>query len=464
MGGEFFYRFVNFFASILVARSLGSEGFGKFSFIYVYLSFFEAFVELGMNPILTRRIAQRGEEAPKILGNAILVRIALVLLAFPVALFLTRRLGYPLSVQQGIFLAYFQLFLTLRSIYETIFRVHLAMFYPALCNGVRASINFLLVAIVAFASPHLPFFILAYLVSGIVGLAGLIFFSRRFTPIFFEPDFRLIKALVKESAPIVISGYLSLLYCRVDVLMLSLMKGFSDVGYYSAATRITESLTVIANALLASLFPLLSRSFKEDRPHFERLVAYAFRGLFLVGLPIALGGTFVGRDLMTLLFGSEYAPSGITLTILCWFVLLCFQAVLLANILIACGKQWADMWISSALALANIGMNLLLIPHYGYNGAAFATALTEGVGVAIYLAYAAKNSDIRIPLPLKEVVLALKVNLPFLIFLVALRFLGVPVIPLILLQVFLYGILLMLFRLISWNDLKHYLSHSFARA
>lgn len=454
LGGDFVYHLINFAATTLVARSLGGESYGQFSFIYVYLSFFEAFVQFGMNSVLTRELAREREDAPRILGNALLLRAALVLGSVPVAMGLIRHLGYPLTVQQGVFLASFQLFLTLRPVYESIFRARLLMIYPAALNALRALVNLAFIALVAFRRPAVPYFILAYLASGLVGFAGLAFVSRKWMKVDFRPDGKILLYLVRESTPLVLSAYLTLLYYRIDVMMLSFMRTFREVGYYSVATRLGESLNMISGALLVSFFPLFSRAFRENRSEFEAQVSQAFRWILLTGLPLVLGGVFVAKDLILLFFGPEYAPSGITFAILLGYTFFCFVGSLLANILIACGKQVADMWISAFLVLLNIGTNVLLIPHWSYNGAALATVLTEVIGVFIYFFYAAKNQEIRLRTPKKEIALALKVNLIFLMLLLLMRKFGVNALGLIFSGMALYTALLFLFRILSWKELK----------
>ncbi|GEM_PF-1084492 len=461
VGGDLFYRFANFLASLMIARTLGSEGFGQFTLIYVYIFFFEIFVQFGLNSLLVREFSQNKGKAAKILGNAIILRVLFVLAALPIAWFLVRVLGYPFSVRQGVFLASFQLFLTLRPIYETVFRVNLQMVYPVLWNMVRAFTNLLFVGTVACFIPQLPWFILAYLVSGSIALLGLARFSRRVTEIDFHLDKNILSHLLKESAPLVASACLTMLYYRIDVIMLSLMKDFSAVGIYSAAIRIGEALTVISSSIFASFFPLLSRSFKEDHQAFRRFVSQGFLALLLIGMPVAIGGSLISRDLIPVFFGNEYAPAGFTLAILCWHTFFSFLGGLLANILIGCGRQTVDMWISLILVLVNVGLNFCLIPIYSFNGAALATAVTELVGMIVYFTFTLKDPAIKISFPLKEFLLALRVNLPFLVILIGLRlFLRIPVLLIVLTSIFLYGILLFWFKIVTWKDIKNYFAFS----
>ena len=460
MGGEFFYHFVNFLTGILVARRLQSESYGQFSFIFVYLSFFDIFAQFGLNSILTREVAQGPENAPRILGNAVLLRFILIACALPLAFLGIGMMGYPPSIRQGVLLGSLQLFLGLRTVYETVFRVNLLMIYPALWNGLRALINLGLVALVSWFRPSVSWFVLAYLGGGLVSLAGTAFSSHRVMPLRLEWDFRLIKEMIRQSVPLVFASYLTTLYYRIDVFMLSVMKSFKDIGYYSVATRLTESLDVVATALMVSLFPLLSRSFKEDRGHFDRLLIKSFKGLLLVGLPMALGGVLVAHELIVLFFGPEYSPSGVTLAILLWYTLFGFFSTILVNVLIACGRQVIDLWISLCLVLANVGLNLILIPLYSYNGAAVATVLVEILGTVAMLTYLARKAEIRFLLPFQEIWPVLVINLFFFLVLIFLKtFLALTFFPFVASGVLLYLVLLLGARLVTWSDLKSYFSY-----
>ena len=461
IGGNFVYHLINFFVGILIARSLGTERYGQFSFIFVYLSFFEVFVQFGFNSIVVREITQKTkEEAAKVLGNAILLRFVLIGLVLPPALVLIRLMHYPLTVQTGVLFASFQLFLTTRSLYETIFRAQLIMIYPAVWNGMRALLNLILVLGLVWTRPTVVFFILANVLSGAATAVGLAVSSRRFLPINWQWDGKLMLRLLKESAPMMLSGYLTLLYYRIDVVMLSAMKGFADVGYYSVATRFTESLDILATSLMISVFPLVSHSFKENRVEFDRLLSKTMRGLLLVGFPMAVGGTLVARDLIQLFFGAAYAPSSTALVILFWYTFFGFFSTFLVNLLVACGRQVVDVWISLLMVLGNIAMNLGLIPFWSFNGAALATVLTEVLGSSVMWLYAVRDPTIRLSLSRGDLTPALKVNLIFFAFLLTVRFfVPLPVVVFVLLGIAAYAFLLLGTKVISLQDVKNYLAH-----
>ncbi len=459
ISGDFFYYAINFCAGISIARSLGEARYGEWSFIYVFLSLFEMFIRFGLDTILTRQLSQHKEEAGKIIGNAIYLRVALTLISLPVIYLTAHLLRYPISTQQGLMFASVQLFLSVRGFFDAIFRVELESLRVAFWNGVRGLINLVFVAAIFWIHPSMFLYIAAAALSGFVAFAGLVLNSRRLVRVQFTPDFGLMKYLARESFPLVLSGYLTLLYYRIDVFMLSKMQGFESVGLYSVATRISEALNVIATSLLASLFPVLANAWKSDRDEFKRLFGKTLEVLLAVGLPLAIGGLFTSTDLIELLFGARYQASGVTLSILLWFTCFGFVSILLVNVLIICGKQIMDTWISFGLVVANITMNAFLIPHFGYNGAALATVLVEvfgGIAMAVYLM---RTGIVDPSLLWARLLRVLLVNACFAAFLFVLNGFHLPVFFFILAGSFFYVGLIFIFRILKPADLRYYLAY-----
>ncbi len=457
--GECIYRLMSFFTAILIARAIGGQQYGEFSFIYAYLAFFEIFVQFGFNSIITREISQHQTRASSLLGSVIYAKTGLIAVAIPSAIFLIKILGYPLSVQQGIVFASFQLILTMRSVFEVIFRVNLRMIYPVLWNLVSSVSNLMLVWLVTRHEPTLPMIILCYIFGGGIGLLGLGLHSSRYITVDWTPKWVLIKEIFRKSLPLFLSGFLTLLFWKLDVLMLSKMRNFIEVGYYSVAARFSDSLMLIATSLMASFFPVLSQAFSEDRREFENLIYKAFNVLLLIGLPMAIGGAFVSKNVIVFFFGPQFAAAGFTLSILLGYTTMSFISIALVNILIACGRQIVDTWVSLLLACTNFATNLVLIPVYGYNGAAVSIFANEIFDMGIMLVYLVHFLKIPAGVFIRRLLLPFKVNAIFLPIVFLLR----AVIPSWMLFVFFaliaYALLLFGAKIVGINRLKSYMGY-----
>lgn len=461
--GDLLNQVVNFFTAILIARSLGETHYGEWSFIYVYLSFFEMFIKFGLDSILTRQMAVEREHAGLILGNAVLLRFSFVLLSLPIIFLTAAIFHYPASTRFGLSLASLQLFFGIRALFETVFRVELAMGQVVLWNTLKAVLNLSFVGTVFLTSPSVPLYITAAFFSGFITMWGIILQALKRVKVEWKPDFALMGSLIKEAAPLLMAGYLTLLYYRIDVFMLAKMDGFESVGKYSAATKICEALTVIATGLMASLFPVISQAWKQNRDEFERLVGRAFEILLAVGLPLALGGLVVSHDLIRVLFGPQFEGSGTTLMILLWFTCVGFVSIVLVNILIACGKQMLDTWISLVLVAANIVMNAVLIPRFSYNGSAFATVLVEVLGTLLMAFYLRQTGILKWRPVFKRVSPVLLANGCFAGGLVLMKVLHFNWTVVIMAGVVLYAALIFAFRIFTLADVWYYLQHGFSR-
>lgn len=461
LAGDIFYRFIGFLSGVLIIRSLGSEAYGQYSFIYVFLMFFENFVDFGLNNIVLREAAQRPEETPRLLGNAILLRLLLAAFSIPLSWFLVSRLNYPLAVRFGVTLASFQLLLVFRALFEIVFRLKLMMIWPVFWNGVRAVLNLLFVAAAFFMHAGVPAFILAALVSGFISMGGLAWFSLRFTKYSLKWNSAMIRRLILECWPIAASSILTSFCLRMDVMFLSKIRGFAEVGYYNAALRLTEAFGIAAVSLMASFYPLLSEAYARDRAYFEKLIRSAYRVLLLACLPLAVGGLFTAKGLIVLLFGPAYASSGTALAVLLWYLTAYFIGILFVNILYACRRQIVDVQITFLQILAALGLNFILIPRFGFNGAALATAAGGFFAVMLMMFSLARFPGIKISLWAKGAVAPLAVNAAFFAVLFILdRALHWPPTGMIPAGVFVYAGLLFLFRIVSFKAVREYFRHT----
>ena len=99
----------------------------------------------------------------------------------------------------------------------------------------------------------------------------------------------------------------------------------------------------------------------------------------LVGGGIALTLWAFSRWIIAIIFGDEFFPSIAVLEVLSGAIFLYFLNFLLSNILISSGRESINTWNLVGATVANIVLNLILIPQYGAIGAAWSTLFCEGV-------------------------------------------------------------------------------------
>lgn len=181
-----------------------------------------------------------------------------------------------------------------------------------------------------------------------------------------------------------LSSVVLMLLFRVDVLLLGQLDGPREVAVYSVAYRLLETVLFVTYAINYAVLPVMSATADATRRRlgFERAVAVAA----FVYLPFTVVCLVDGASVLRLLFGDAYADSAAP--VLAWLApapLFLAVATFATSVLLALERSW-ELFLGSTLALvANIVLNLVLIPPYGATGAAAATAASYVVQALVIL-------------------------------------------------------------------------------
>jgi O-antigen/teichoic acid export membrane protein len=173
------------------------------------------------------------------------------------------------------------------------------------------------------------------------------------------------------------------LYSYVDSVMLGSMRTFAETGLYGAAYKIYEGFTYAPLALSAVLTPRLSALFTTDRLRHRRLALGGIAGSAALGTAVAFVAFLIATPLIVFLFGSTYAAATMPFRVLCVGLPVVFAIWLLHAVAISVDRERLLLTTGLIGLAVNVGVNLYAIPHYGPNGAAFATVLGEIVSMAI---------------------------------------------------------------------------------
>ena len=388
IAGNVIFRLVSLFVIIYLARYLGTVGFGKYSFVFAYLAFFNIITDLGLQQILVREMAREPSTAPKLIGNAYVIRLLLTVFAIVLSIVIITLLPYPADTTSYIYIASLTLlFISFSDFYATIFQANLAMEYSVVAKLAFKFVSAGLILWIIFSYGTILQVIIALVFSEGVKTVLSYLFSRKFVRPRFAIDFGLWKYLLKACLPLALSSVIIILYYRIDVVMLSMMQGDSAVGIYSAAQRLCEPFSLVSYALMMSLFPLMSCYFKSSEDKLRQTYTLAIRYVLIIMLPIAIGITLIADKIVLLIYGAPFASSVTVLQILIWTYVLGNVGSVLVNTLVAIGRQNLIAWCTGLCAIVNITLNFSLIPVMSYNGAAIATLATGAVSLisAFYL-------------------------------------------------------------------------------
>lgn len=378
--GNVISRLISLVVIIYLARYLGIVGFGKFTFVFAYLAFFMLLPDLGLQNILVREISRNPSKAPNVIGNSYIIRLILSIIAIVLSMITITFVSYPEDTKTYVYIAAFTLlFQSFSNLHSSLFIANLRMEYDVYAKLVFRILSACLILRVIFLHGTLAQIMAIMVFSEVIRMLISYMFSRKFVKPRFEIDLGLWKYLIKESLPLALSAAIWTLYHYIDIVMLSPMSGDDAVGIYSAAHKLVEPFSLIPMAVMVSLFPIMSKSFKKSEDIILKSYRLSIKYLLIIALPVAIGVIILADRIILLIYGTNFVNSTTVLRILIIAIVFTFMYFVLLNILISIDKQKLNTLSSGMGAIANVILNFMLIPILSYNGAAIATLATYTV-------------------------------------------------------------------------------------
>jgi O-antigen/teichoic acid export membrane protein len=206
------------------------------------------------------------------------------------------------------------------------------------------------------------------------------------------------KKLLQDSWPLILSSMMILLYMRVDQFMIGELLGDAEVGIYSSAIRLTEVWYFIPTAIVSSVFPSIIDAKRRDESLYNYRLQQLYTTMTWIGIAIALPMTFLSDFVIKLLYGDEFAGAGAVLSISIWCGIFVFQGIARGYWLLTENLQKYSLIYIGGACVLNIVLNLFLIPMLHSVGAAIATTISYGCSVIFFPLFIrqTKKSSIQI--------------------------------------------------------------------
>src|SRR3972149_9698547 len=388
-----------------ISRSLGVEGFGRFTTIITYLGFFGFFLDLGLYLIIVKHITERLEDAPSILGSFLVLKLFLFIVLFVVMLVVLFFLPYDEFIRKGILIASFYiLFISMMQTIDAYFQSKLIMLY-AVISDVAQRLVFALIAIAAFVFlPNVLFVSLGLTISTFIAFFISWLLIIRMIPINWHFDWSLIKPIIIEALPIGLVVIITIFYFKVDMLILSFLKGNRDVGIYGGPYKIIDVLTVVPWLFTGNVFSGLVKNKEQYQHYLQRSIDF----MSLVAWPILAIIFILARPIMNLLLGSQFvdvstvnffgipATPPLILQVLIFFIFIYFFDQIFRDFLIAFNLQKKILTSTLIVFVANLILNFIFVPKFSYVASGLITVFT-GL-ISLFLTYYFLRKDISFTL------------------------------------------------------------------
>lgn len=394
IAGTFSIRLLNiglaYLVSLLLARILGADGYGSYIYGLSVVGFLQIPTMLGTNSLVTREVAVYKTQEQWGLAKGITRWVKLNIIV--VSLLTTAISGVIFWLYQDSFQI------------DSIYVILLGLLVLPISNLLKISES-QLGALGHIVKSQLPEVIIRPLIM-ISALVGSYFFWQdrvsstavmgyylvattvclliiswtiyRLTPIAIaksKPEYKR-RFWFYEALPMLLIDSMYLINNQTDTLMLGVLTDSASVGIYSITNRGANLMNFILSVFNVSLAPTIaSLHAAGEKQKLQQLVKKSANLVFLSSVPIALGLIIFGSWFLGI-FGAEFVKGHTVLTILCLGKLVNASTGAVALLLNMTGYQKYTFIGVAISAVINVFLNALLIPQWGVEGAATATALS----------------------------------------------------------------------------------------
>jgi len=232
--------------------------------------------------------------------------------------------------------------------------------------------------LVLYTGLDVEYFIGVFILENGITACGYIFLFFKYNQSIFDWTFRFdtAKRILGQSWPLILSTAFTVVYMRIDQVMINHLLNRSSVGIYDAAVRLAEIWYFIPATIAGSLFPAVVNARISSIPLYEARLAKLYSVSFYVSLFIILPITFLSGWIIQLLYGIDYIAAGPVLKIYVWAGIFSMLGVVVNQVLVHDKLTKITFMINLIAMCLNVALNILFIPKWGINGAAIATLIS----------------------------------------------------------------------------------------
>ncbi|HNY90125.1 MAG TPA: flippase [bacterium] len=363
----------------VASRILGPASFGRYNLATTIMFFTMLADDLGLNMWVTREIAKHKERAQRYFAYAVGLKVVLIPLSLLfVALYL--ELGsYDRETVEAVWIfSLYALLTSFRDLAVALFRAFEEMEWESLAQSIEKVLTTALGIAVLLTGGGLKGLAWVFVASAAAStLYSLRPLFRRFVRPAMAFSFREFLPMLRGAVVFGISVFLTTIYSRIDMVMLSLMKGPDYWGYYAAAHKLIDLSNVVPTVLMIATFPAMARAATPFADHLNQVFTRGFKWLLLLAIPIVPGVLLLARPVVLGFYGAAYAPSIPALQILGCTAAVLFLNIFTAGAFGATNHQGRLVIIQIGGLVVSASLNWLLIPRYAHVGSSIASLVTE---------------------------------------------------------------------------------------
>lgn len=363
---------------MLSARYLGPSNYGLINYAASIVAFAVPVMQLGMHSTLVQEYVLTPQREGQILGTSLVLN----LLSGAACIVAVNSFAMVSSASDSVTVAVCVLY-SIQLIFQALemlqcwFQAKLLSKYSSLAMlGAYIVVSAYKIWLLA-TQKSVYWFALSHSVEyGVIGIAMLVIY-KKLGGQKLAFSWPLAKELFSRSKYYILASMMVTVFQSVDHVMLTLMIGEAENGYYTAAITCGGVAHFVFWAIVDSVRPTILASRKRSQEEFEKRMAQLYGIILYMAFAQSVVFTVLAKPLVWLLYGQSYLAAAPVLQILTWNGAFSYMGTV-RNVWILGEEKHEVLWkINLFGALANAFLNLLFIPLWGACGAAFASVLTQ---------------------------------------------------------------------------------------
>ncbi|CAM1370247.1 conserved membrane hypothetical protein [Tenacibaculum litoreum] len=363
---------------VLLARYLGPSNFGLYNYITSLVALFLALASLGLNAIVVKELVENNNKL-ETLTTSFYLRLFGGLISYillVVTIFMLKpndELSKYLVAILGL-----RLFFTSSDIIKYWFESQINSKYTVIVENSVFLLFSILKIILIYNKARFEIFVYLFTLESVFVFFGMLYVFKKTGKSFNNSKFDLVKAksLLSQSWPLIISSFAWIVYTKTDQIMIGQFLGNSEVGYYAAASRLSEIASFLPTIITFSIVPSIIKLRTSNEDLYNRRFQQIYYIVTSLMVLLAIIVTSFASPIILIVYGKLYTSASSVLVVQFWIVVAIGLAIVSGKYLVNSGQQKITMKRHILGVMFNFPLNYVLIPIYGINGAAIASLIS----------------------------------------------------------------------------------------
>lgn len=363
----------------LVARYLGVNDFGILNYSLSIFYLVSVISKLGLDDIVVREIVNNPDDENKCISTVFYLKLFGGFLSNIILVLITLVFIDEIRIQSILYLFclinIFEAFKVIDFYFQSKVRSKYVVFGSLISFILISALKLFFIV----ANKPLIYFAGIYVIESLLIIIFLIYYYTKAgkTIKFNYFDSKLAKKLISISWPLIFSAFVIAIYMKTDQIMIKSILGNKEVGIYSAAVRLSETLYFIPIAICSSVFPTIISYRNKSISKYEELLHRLFVLLIWSSIVISIITSLFSKYIISIIYGNEFLESTLILNIHVWSSVFVFIGVASNKYFVAEGVAKYSLVSALLGSIINIILNLILINSIGIIGAAVSTLISQ---------------------------------------------------------------------------------------